>query len=173
MQISVKEKLLKKIGEKSVVVADIIEPVLTYENAKRLIKDKWVQQQFFKVGKKTIKKAGKKIIHKNHDDKKEKNKEEKGVVMKIEIEIADVNVENMKQLIAAHTSETVVEVLSEAITETNIEKLIADAWVQKNLIKILGGITCKKIKSTENGEEQVRKIKVRDVLSIGKVNVIK
>lgn len=167
-----KAKLLEYIRDNSVIVADIIEPVLTDENVKRLCEDNWLQRQISKGVKKKANKITDMIKQKKHD-KQEKNKEDKGVTMKIEIEIADVNIENMKQLVSAYTSETVVEVLSEAITETNIEKIMTDAWVQKKLIKILGGITCKKVKAIENGEEQIRKIKVRDVISIGKVNVIK
>jgi len=164
-----KVELLNRIRKKSVIVADIIEPILTDENVERLYNDNWLQRKVFGVGKKKLIDG---IRHKKHH-KKEKNRKDKGVTMKIEIEIADVNVENMKQLVSAYTSETVAEVLSEAITETNIEKLMTDNWVQKKLIKILEGITCKKVKTIEKGEEQIRKIKVRDIISIENVNIIK
>lgn len=170
-----KETLLKCIREKSVIVADIIEPVLTDENMKKLWDDEWLQQWLqrqISKGAKKINKIKDIFIQKKYS-KKEKNREDKGVTMKIEIEIADVNIQNMKQLVSAYTSETVAEVLSEAITETNIEKIMTDAWVQKKLIKILGGITCKKVKAIDNGEDQIRKIKVRDVISIENINIIK
>lgn len=151
-----KALILKYVRHNSMVVADIISPILTDSNLEVLFNDEWFKKQEFhkKIGKTVIKK----LFHKN------KKGSENTVNMKVCIEITDINIEEINKLIAACTSPTVAEITKEIVTVDNISKALEDGWVQKNLVNFIKNMTCKKIRD-DNGDVK-EKIKVKNLVNI-------
>lgn len=160
-----KSIVLGFVRRKSKVVADIISPILTERNLKVLAKDEWfriwLKEQ--KLSNKIGKEVKKKFLH-----KKKRKGRVNTVNMKICIEIEDINVAEISRLISAMTSPTVGEITKDIVTVDNIAKALEDQWVQRNLVKFIKNMTCKKIKD-DNGDVK-EKIKVKNLVNIVSIN---